>query len=381
MHVPTYFRPGVYIEEVDAGSWTNPQLRRPYEPPRPLKPGDTKWLAEHSIAAFVGRPSRHEHTAPIYVNSWDAYRREFWNAPEETVHLPRAVQGFFQNGGTACWIIPADDLDEAFTMLSRIEDVSTVCLPDLMGDDDSAHSGRLHAIAHCELMGDRIAIIDPPPGLSAEQVRDWRTRRGYDSKFAALYYPWLRVVDHTEIVSAPPCGHVAGAYARSDLLRGPHRKAANIELQGVLGVEQDLMLTEQEILYPWGINSLVSMASGIRVWGERTMSSDPLWRPLHRRRLMNFICRSIRAGTSWAIFEHVHDKELFRRIENALDEFLGLLWRAGALEGETPAEAYSVRCDDAANPPESRDQNQIIAECGIAVGHGQLPFRVVYYLG
>ncbi|MGW6928872.1 phage tail sheath family protein [Lentzea sp. NPDC054927] len=380
--MPTYMRPGVYIEEVDAGSWTNPQLRRPYEPPRPLKPNDTKWLAEHSIAAFIGRPARHDHTDPTYVTSWDAYRRQFWDISDETMHLPRAVQGFFQNGGTGCWIVPQDeDLYEVFTKLERIDDISTVCVPDVTGDDELAHSLRLGALAHCELMGDRIAIIDPPQGLSAQQVRDWRTTRGYDSKYVALYYPWLRVIDHTGIVSAPPCGHVAGAYARSDLLRGPQRQAANLELQGVLGLEQDLTKAEQELLHPWGINCLVSMASGIRVWGSRTMSSDPAWRYLNRRRLMNFIGRNIVAGTSWAIFEDSYDKGLFQRIESALDEFLGLLWRAGVLEGETPAEAYSVRCDDAANPDESRDANQIIAECGITVARGQSFFRVVYFLG
>jgi hypothetical protein len=380
----TYLRPGVYVEEVSGGSWVSPQARRPYEPPRPLRPGATKWLAEHSIAAFVGRPSAGERTKPVYVPNWDAYGREFHELDEDR-HLPRAVQGFFQNGGTGCWIIPTDDVTEASTMLERIEDVSTVCMPDLPEDDESAHLARFSLIMHCEMMGDRIAILDPPPGLSAEQVRDWRTRRGYDSKSAALYYPWLQVFDHTSIasptVAVPPCGHVAGALARSDLLRGPHRQAANLELQGVLGLEQDLLKSEQEQLYPWGINCLVSMASGIRVWGARTLSSDPLWRPLHRRRLMNFIGRNIRSGTNWVIFEDSYDEGLFQRIEVALDEFLGLLWRAGALTGETPAEAYSVRCDDATNPAESRDANQIIAEFGVKAGSGQLFFRVVYYLG
>jgi hypothetical protein len=380
--VPSYLRPGVYVEEIEVGSWTNPQLRRPYEPPRPLKPGlPAKWLAEHSIAAFVGRPAHEGRTEPFYATSWDDYRRQSWNVSKEIVNLSRAVQGFFQNGGTGCWIVLTDDLDEAFTMLARMEDVSTVCLPELTGDDESAHHGRVSAITHCEMMGDRIAIIDPPPGLSAEQVRNWRTHRGYDSKFAALYFPWLRIIDHTGIVSVPPCGHVAGAYARSDLLRGPQRKAANLELRGVIGVEQDLTKAEQENLNPWGINSLVSMASGIRVWGARTMSSDPAWWRLDRRRLMNFVARNIVAGTSWAIFEDAYDKGLFQRIESALDEFLGLLWRAGALEGETPAEAYSVRCDDATNSPETLDASQIIAECGITVGRGPLFFRVVYFLG
>jgi uncharacterized protein len=179
----------------------------------------------------------------------------------------------------------------------------------------------------------------------------------------------------------PPCGHVAGAFARSDVLRGPQRPAANIDLRGVVGLEQDLLKDEQENLHPWGINCLVSMASGVRVWGARTMSSDPAWRQLSRRRLMNFISRNIRAGTSWVIFEDSYDKGLFHRVEDALDEFLGLLWRAGVLEGETPAEAYSVRCDDAVNPPESLDSNQVVAECDITVGRGPMSFRVVYYLG
>lgn len=375
----TYLRPGVYVEEVFGGSWVSPQLRRPYEPPRPLKPGVTKWLAEHSFAAFIGRPSTGHHTEPAFVTSWDAYTRQFYEP--EGRHMPRAVQGFFLNGGTGCWIVPTDDVQEASTMLERIEDVSTVCMPDLPEDDELAHVARIGLMAHCEMTGDRIAIFDPPPGLSAEQVRDWRTRRNYNSKFVALYFPWLRVVDYAGLVSVPPCGHVAGAFARSDLLRGPHRQAANLELRGVLGLELDLMKTEQEILHPWGINCLVSMASGIRVWGARTLSSEPEWRQLNRRRLMNFISRNIVARTSWVIFEETHDEGLFERIEGALDEFLGLLWRAGVLEGETAAEAYSVRCDDAANPAESRDANQIIAECGINVGRAQSFFRVVYYLG
>jgi hypothetical protein len=376
-----YFRPGVYIEEVAGGPWTDPRLRRPYEPPQPLKPGGvTKWTAEHSTTAFIGRPSSGEHTEPVFVTSWDAYGRQFY-APDEDMHLPRAVQGFFQNGGTGCWIVPTNDVNEAFMMLERIEDVSTVCMPDLPVDEESAHVARIALMNHCEVMGDRIAIFDPPQGLSAEQVRDWRTRRGYDSKFVALYYPWLRVFDHTGLVSVPPCGHVAGAYARSDLLRGPQRQAANLTLQGVTGLERDLMINEQEVLYPWGINCLVSMASGIQVWGARTLSSDPMWQPLSRRRLMNFIGRNIRAGTSWVIFEDASAGGLLQRIENALNEFLGLLWRAGVLEGDSPAEAYYVRCDDAANPAENRDANQIVAECGIAVGRGSLYFRVVYYLG
>jgi uncharacterized protein len=381
--VPTYLRPGVYVEEVEAGSWAS-QRGSAYEPSRPLKAGATTWLAEHSVAAFVGRTEQSQRDGPVLVTSWEGYLREFWGWSDTTVHLPRAVNGFFQNGGTKCWIVPTDgDVSDGLRMLEGVDDVSTVCLPDAVSlDEEAMHAAQLTAIAHCEIMGDRVAILDPPPDLDPQQMRDWRTNHGYDSKFAALYYPWLRVVDDNEFVAVPPCGHVAGAYARSDLLRGPQHSAANIVLDGVLWPERNLLLDEQELLHPWGINALMRTAGGLSVWGARTLSSDPAWRYLQRRRLMNFISRNIRVGTSWAIFESRDDDSLLERIERDLSEFLGLLWRSGALGGaETPAEAYFVRCDEAANPPEVRDAHQIVANCGINAGQNSLYFRVVYFLG
>ena len=90
-------------------------------------------------------------------------------------------------------------------------------------DLDGVQAVQQAMIAHCELMGDRMAILDPPPGLNPQQVKEWRIdKAGYDSKYAALYYPWIKVVDPLtgRNRSMPPSGHMAGIWARNDDTRG-----------------------------------------------------------------------------------------------------------------------------------------------------------------
>ena len=78
-----------------------------------------------------------------------------------------------------------------------------LCVPDLMAayergmlDIEGVKAVQLAMIAHCELMADRVAILDPPPGLNAQQVKEWRVdNAGYDSKYATLYWPWVKVMD------------------------------------------------------------------------------------------------------------------------------------------------------------------------------------------
>jgi phage tail sheath protein FI len=397
-----YLRPGVYVEEVGsswAESWRSPEPLRIPVPPGPLRAGTGAWLAEHSYAAFVGLAARGAIDTATLVTSWEEYARTFGDYGDDDTFLFRAVSGFFTNGGTACWVVrvagdsPADFIGDAadrtgIGALEAIADVSTVCAPDVMAlreqwGEEGVRAVQLALLVHCELMGDRIAILDPPPNLTSQQVREWRTEVGHDSQFAALYYPWLRVASGNDISAVPPCGHVAGLYARTDLRRGPQHSAANEVVRGTYGPESDLLAQEQEFLHPYGINALVTSAGrGLLVWGARTMSSQPVYRYLSRRRLMNFIGRNIRAGTSWVIFESTKDSSLFGRVQRDLDDLFALLWRSGALYGETAGEAYFVKCDESTTPAESRDQNQLIAECAVNVdGPAQISFRVVYYLG
>jgi uncharacterized protein len=263
-----------------------------------------------------------------------------------------------------------------FGGLEAVDEITMVAAPDLMSaysrgavDLETVQAVQLAMIAHCELMGDRMAILDPPPGLSPQQVREWRTdKAGYDSKYAALYYPWLKVFDPASGTNTyvPPSGHVAGVWARSDSSRGVHKAPANEVVRLAVALETQVTKHEQELLNPIGVNCVRAFpGSGIRVWGARTLSSDPAWRYLNVRRLFNYLEESILGGTQWVVFEP-NDDALWARIRRTISAFLVNEWRRGALFGLTPDEAFYVKCDRETNPAESIDAGQVICEIGVA---------------
>jgi phage tail sheath protein FI len=263
-----------------------------------------------------------------------------------------------------------------FGGLEAIDDVTMVCVPDLMSayqrgaiDLETVKAVQLAMITHCELMGDRMAILDPPPSMSPQQVKAWRMdQAGYDSKYAALYYPWVKVFDPASgaNVMVPPSGHLAGVWARNDALRGVHKAPANEVVRGAVDLETQVTKNEQELLNPYGINCIRAFPGrGIRVWGARTLSSDPAWRYLNVRRLFNYLEESILAGTQWVVFEP-NDDALWARIRRTISAFLVNEWRKGALFGITPDEAYFVKCDRETNPAEGIDAGQVICEVGVA---------------
>jgi phage tail sheath protein FI len=262
-----------------------------------------------------------------------------------------------------------------FAGLEAVDEVTMLAAPDLMaaqqrGDmtDDQAKAVQLAMIAHCEQMGDRVAILDTPAEMSAQEVGDWRMKVGYDSKYAALYYPWIKVLD-PEIGAPtliPPSGHLAGIWGRSDATRGVHKAPANEVIRGVLDVSYQVTSSEQEGLNPSGVNVIRSFPGrGIRVWGARTLSSDSDWRYLNVRRLFNYIEESIEEGTRWVVFEP-NDHDLWQRIRRTVSAFLSRTWRDGALFGAKPEQAFYVKCDAETNPPEVVDSGQVVIEIGIA---------------
>ncbi|GGV95748.1 tail protein [Streptomyces gelaticus] len=260
--------------------------------------------------------------------------------------------------------------------LEAVEEVTTIAVPDLMSayergllDLESVVAVQQGLISHCELMGDRVAILDPPPGLSPQQIRAWRTdRAGFDSKYATLYYPWIRVADPSSGRArlVPPSGHIAGVWARNDESRGVHKAPANEVVRGAVALQTQLTKGEHDLLNPIGLNCIRSFPGrGIRVWGARTLASDPAWRYLNVRRLFNYLEESILAGTQWVVFEP-NDDALWARIRRTVSAFLVNEWRKGALFGLTPEEAFYVKCDREINPPESIDAGQVICEIGVA---------------
>jgi Phage tail sheath protein FI len=251
-----------------------------------------------------------------------------------------------------------------------------IAVPDLMSayqrgaiDLDAVQAVQMAMITHCELMGDRMAILDPPPGLGPQQVKEWRMdKAGYDSKYAALYYPWFSVVDPLsgKNIPVPPSGHMAGIWARNDDSRGVHKAPANEVVRGALGLATQLTKNEHDLLNPVGINCIRAFAGrGIRVWGARTLSSEAEWRYLNVRRLFNYLEESILNGTQWVVFEP-NDDALWARIRRTISAFLVNEWRKGALFGLTPDEAFYVKCDRETNPAEGIDAGQVVCEVGVA---------------
>jgi len=263
-----------------------------------------------------------------------------------------------------------------FAGLEALDDVTMLAVPDLMTayqqgmlDDEGLKAVQLAMIAHCELMSDRVAILDAPPGLNAQQVKDWRVNfAGYDSKYATLYWPWIKVMDPVagRPVHVPPSGHMAGIWARNDGTRGVHKAPANEVVRGAIALELQITRGEHDQLNPVAVNCLRAFpAQGIRVWGARTLSSDAEWRYLNVRRLFNYIEQSILNGTNWVVFEP-NDPKLWDSVKRTLNAFLRGLWRNDMLFGRTPGEAFFVKCDEENNPADSRDAGYLIVDIGIA---------------
>lgn len=481
--MPNYLSPGVYVEEVEAGS-------------RPIEGVGT------AVAAFVGLAARGPANTPTLVTNWSQFTQAFGEFVEGS-YLAHAVYGYFLNGGGACYVVrigadgvlpvataelpsaaekgkpafrvaalepgtagndlsvdvepateggegtfrlvvkqagkPVETFDNVttgkgkqnvatavkaqsktitieevgalavpatgslfltgggapvpsrvtpddyvgnsadrtgFGGLEAVDEVTMLSVPDLMAvyeqgiiDLEGLQAVQLAMIAHCELMGDRVAILDAPPGLNAQQVKEWRVdKAGYDSKYASLYWPWVKVFDPLsgQAKFVPPSGHVAGIWARNDDTRGVHKAPANEVVRGAISLELNLTKGEHDQLNPNGINCIRAFPGrGIRIWGARTISSDPSWRYLNVRRLFNYVEESIFEGTQWVVFEP-NDVRLWGRVKRTINAFLLRVWRDGALFGATPEQAFFVKCDAENNPPEVRDAGQLIIDIGIA---------------
>lgn len=261
--------------------------------------------------------------------------------------------------------------------LEPIDDVTMIVAPDLMTayqagelDMKGVQAVQQALIDYCELIRYCFAILDAPPGLMPQEVKEWRMQVNYDSTRAALYYPWIEIGDMTggngRTRLVPPSGHMAGVYARVDNTRGVHKAPANEIVRTVLGLEVNVTKGEHDLLNPIGVNVIRSFPGrGIRIWGARTLSSDASWRYIPVRRLFNMIEESIERGTQWVVFEP-NDPFLWGRVKRDVSAFLKVIWRTGALFGATPDQAFYVKCDAETNPPELRDLGQMVVEIGIA---------------
>lgn len=362
---PTGHAPGVYIDEV--------------QQPGPIPGVGT------SVAAFVGPAHNGEKNKPVLVTNWTQFCQTFGKPdqttpgkPDQTTpditdpyiesgYLAHAVRGFFENGGTSCYVVRVgeqannleelkpDDYKSAIDALKYVDEVTILCVPDKTDQDI-----QKHMLDHCESMKDRFAILDAIKGADMEKIKTQREGVGSDSSYGALYYPWLTVAnphykrgdpENQRMLGVPPSGHIAGLYARSDATRGVHKAPANETLRGALDLERVLTDDEQGPLNDKGINALRWFSGrGVVVWGARTLASDSsIWRYVNVRRLLLFIEESIQEATRFAVFEP-NNLSLWQTVKRQITEFLTRVWRSGALFGATSAEAFQVRVDKELNP-------------------------------
>jgi uncharacterized protein len=246
--------------------------------------------------------------------------------------------------------------------LEDIDEVAITIVPAMWHEDV-----RNALINHCTTMADRFAIIDPPPGLTVQEVQAYRSP--IDTRFAALYYPWVRARDPRpsgdEMLMAPS-GFMAGIYARVDVSRGVFKAPANEVIRTIRGFEVAITKREQDILNPQNINVLRAFPGrGNRVWGARVLTSDSAWRYVPVRRLFLMIEESIDEATQWVVFEP-NDEPLWARVRQSVSRFLFMQWRLGALQGATADEAFFVVCDRSTMSQAEIDAGQLICEIGIA---------------
>jgi phage tail sheath protein FI len=259
--------------------------------------------------------------------------------------------------------------------LGELDDIAIVALPDggSMASDPDIQAAADNLIAHAEKYRYRIAVVDAAANSSLSDIRDFRSR--FDSKYAALYHPWIEILDPLfpsvpgvppRKLLLPPSGFVTGIYARSDIERGVHKAPANEIVRGLTKFEININKARQDVLNPEGVNCLRFFEGrGNRVWGARTMSSDSEWKYVNVRRLFIYIEHSIDKATQWAVFEP-NNERLWTNIRSMVEDFLYVLWRDGALIGAKPEEAYFVRCDRTTMTQNDLDNGRMICLVGMA---------------
>lgn len=367
------------------------------------------------IPAFLGFLPTGEANEPVEVSRWSGFAERFLVAGEPAApgalprgaalvtarhletesYLPHAVRGFFLNGGRRCLVVPlacpghdapaeswVEAVREGLRALEGREEPDLVCLPDAAlarkGEVDARPTAlRMQQAVrdHCDRLGNRFALLDSLPLGSDATTAEWAAALAAQSTElrspnAALYHPWLRTERDPELPRAdtvPPCGHLAGIYARTDRETGVHKAPGNVEVAGALDLVPEVNETVHQEIVP-EVNCLRAFPRrGIVVWGARTLAGpdDAEWRYVPVRRLFLGLARWLDRTLHSMAFEP-NTLALWNRITRETTAYLNELYRAGALQGASAQEAFSVRCDEITNPPESVELGRVVTEIRVA---------------
>ncbi len=253
--------------------------------------------------------------------------------------------------------------------LESAEDISIVAAPGHTAKEyaaDQRESVTRLLIAHAERMRYRIAVLDGPEDAKLTDIRAYRAK--LDSTYAALYYPWVTILDPITNVqlNLPPSGFVSGIYARNDSNFAVYKAPANEPVRLALGFAETVNQGRQEVLNPEGINCFRYFEGrGNLLWGARTISSDQEWKYVNLRRYFAYLERSIDRGSQFAVFMP-NGERLWANVRRAVAEFLLNEWQSGALLGDRPEKAFFVRCDRTTMTQNDLDNGRLVCLVGVA---------------
>jgi phage tail sheath protein FI len=247
------------------------------------------------------------------------------------------------------------DFLAALAQLDTIRDVSLIAIPGIGSEavvDGAMNYCARRPLSDCFFIGDMDVNAD-----SYVEAVTFRDGLNNPNSYGAVYFPWLYMLDPSggsAPVAVPPSGFVAGLYGRIDARRGVWKAPAGTEaiLAGAVGMAASLTDVQHGDLnnHPKSISVIRRFpTTGIVAWGGRTVSSDPEYKYIPIRRTAIMIRVSIFNGIQWAVFEP-NDAPLWASLRLNIGTFMNGLFRRGAFQGGTAAEAYFVKCDAETNP-------------------------------
>ncbi len=254
--------------------------------------------------------------------------------------------------------------------LDRIDENMQLVIPDFMGD--TTIMGDM--LDYVDLRKDIFALLATPQGMEAQEAKDFKLITfGRTSKFAAMYWPWIKVADPLggpSVITMPPVAHVAGVIARTDNTRNVGKAPGGTvdgALKFLVGLEKKPDKGERETVGPARINSLIDTPqTGKAVWGVRTMApTNDIFRYINAVRLFQFVEKSTFNSTQFAVFENINTG-LFNQIKTTMDSFLGGLFNSGHFAGDNPSQSFFVVVDGTNNTPTTINDGKVIIDVGIA---------------
>jgi hypothetical protein len=264
---------------------------------------------------------------------------------------------------------------DALNLFAEEPEIALVCLPELQRDPSTVSYRQEvleSAVQQAEGLHDRLVLIDLPSDIrdasaAIQYANDFRTRMQKSARAAVVYHPRVKLADplaewEPRVRTIAPSGPAAGLISRMDRLRGAHFTPANATLDEVVDITQAFNERERGELNTAGVNVLRCIpGKGIQVWGGRTLGEE--FRFLAHRRLVHRLVRAIRRVAAPLVFD-INGPELWLMIVRSITTLLLQLWRAGALKGVRPQDAFVVRCDETTNI--DIDNGLVVCEIQIA---------------